>query len=99
MTDIIIPVIIALFVSVILSIIFKGKAKVDKGFKLNYFKLSYRRKMIRTLTSLPFVIVGLIVIYYYTDWSMALNILFGLLFLLAFSVQLIYNFKMWKKME
>lgn len=99
MTDFVIFSIIALFISIILSIIFKGADKVDKGFKINYFKLSYRRKMIRTITSLPIMILALIVIYYYTEWSMLANVLFGLIFLITFLVQLIYNFNMWRRNE
>lgn len=97
--EIVIPVSIALLVTIILTIVFKGSDKVDKGFKINYFKLSYRRKMIRTLTSLPILILATIVIYFYTEWSMTINILVGLVILIFFLVQLIYNFYMWKKNE
>ncbi|TFJ93161.1 ATPase [Lentibacillus salicampi] len=90
---------IAVIVVVTLSIVFKGTAKVDKGFKLNYFKLSYRRKMIRTLTSLPVVILALIVVYFFSDFSILANIIIGLLLFLVFAIQLLYNFKMWRKME
>lgn len=97
--EIVIPVSIALLVTIILSIVFKGSDKVDKGFKINYFKLSYRRKMIRTLTSLPILILAIIVIYFYAEWSMTINILVGLVILIFFFVQFIYNFYMWKKNE
>lgn len=99
MSDIVIPVLITLFVVIILSIIFKGKDKVDRGFKINYFKLSYRRKMIRTIIFIPINILLLIFVYAYTDWSMVVNVLLGLLILIALLVQLIYNFNMWKKTE
>ncbi|RYG70851.1 ATPase [Lentibacillus lipolyticus] len=99
MSDFAIPVLITLFVVVILSIIFKGKDKVDRGFKINYFKLSYRRKMIRTIIFTPINILLLVFIYAYTDWSMVVNVLVGLLLIIAGLVQLIYNFNMWKKNE
>ncbi|WP_010529237.1 hypothetical protein [Lentibacillus jeotgali] len=99
MSDFVIPVLITLFVVIILSIIFKGKDKVDRGFKINYFKLSYRRKMIRTIIFTPINILLLIFIYVYTDWSMVVNVLVGLLLIIAGLVQLIYNFNMWKKNE
>jgi len=99
MSDFVIPVLISLFVVIILSTIFKGKDKVDRGFKINYFKLSYRRKMIRTIIFIPLDILLLIIIYAYTDWSMVVKVLLGLLLLLAVLVQLIYNFNMWKKTE
>lgn len=97
MSDFVIPVLITLFVVIILSIIYKGKDKVDKGFKLNYFKLSYRRKMIRTIILIPINILLLIFIYEYTDWSMVVTVILGLLLLITVLVQLIYNFNMWKK--
>ncbi|MCF3944771.1 ATPase [Oceanobacillus alkalisoli] len=81
MTVFVIPIVAALLVTIILSVMFRGSDKVDKGFKLNYFKLSYRRKLIKTLISLPVITLALIVIYSYTEWSMAANVLLGLLFL------------------
>jgi|SRR5699024_4349974 len=97
--EFVIPVIVTALVVITLSIIFKGKGKVDRGFKINYFKLSYRRKMIRTLITFPILILLLIIIYFYTEWSMLANVLFGLLFLTAFLGQLIYNYKMWLESE
>ena len=67
MSHFVILILISLLVVIIFSIIFKGKAKVDKGFAINYFKLSHRRKMIRTLTSLPILILALFVIYIFID--------------------------------
>lgn len=97
--DFIIPAIIVVIVVVTLSIIFKGTVKVDKGFKLNYFKLSYRRKMIRTLISIPIVILALVLVCFFSDFSNLANIIIGLLLFLVFAIQLLYNFKMWKKIE
>ncbi len=93
------PIFVSLVVVIILSFIFKGKNKVDKGFKLNYFRLSYRRKMIRTLKSLPVVIVFLAIIYFLEDFSLLESTLIGLFFFLIFVIQLVYNFYMWKKNE
>jgi len=94
-----IPIIIALLFSIILSIIFKGTAKVDKGFEFNYFKLSYRRKFFRSLTSLPIMIPAVIVIYVLTDWSLLINVFVGVILLFLFLVQLVYNYSMWKRNE
>ena len=91
------PIVIALVVILILSFANKDAAKVDKGAELNYFKSSYRRKMIRTLTNLPIIILSLILISSFTDGKMFG--LIGLLFLVVFSTQLMYNFTMWKKKE
>ena len=91
------PIVIGLVIILILSFANKDAAKVDKGAELNYFKLSYRRKMIRTLTNLPIIILSLILISTFTDGKMFG--LIGLLFLVIFSIQLMYNFTMWKKKE
>lgn len=95
----IIPVIVVLLVVVILSITSKERDKVDKGFKFNYFSLSYRRKMIRTLISLPMIVVLFIVMHYFTDWNRGTIVLVGILFFIGFLVQLLYNYSMWKRHE
>ena len=72
--------------------------KVDKGFELVYWKLSYRRKFIRTLWIIPWAIVSLIFIqivgrnYKYT-------ILAGIIYLVILPIQAIYNYKKWMKEE
>jgi fatty acid desaturase len=97
--NIVIIIAIGIVVTVILSVIFKGSKKVDKGFKINYYKLSYRRKMIRTLAGLPVLILAMVFIYFITDWSMTANILFGMFFFLFFLAQVFYNYFMWKRAE
>lgn len=57
-----VPLIIAVLVVLILSFVYKGKVKTDKGFAFNYFGLSYRRKFIRTITTLPINTFALFVI-------------------------------------
>ncbi|WP_301107494.1 ATPase [Sporosarcina sp.] len=99
MTNFLIPGIITLVVTLILSIAFKGSAKVDKGTKFNYFTLSYRRKMIRNITSLPLFILALIFIFTYSGWSTSVNIIFGLAVLIIYIIQLLYNYYMWKRHE
>jgi len=72
------------------------KNKVDKGFELIYWNLSYRRKFIRTLWLIPFGILTLIVV-----WLKLENFIFNSIittFLIAiFIIQLIYNFIKWKE--
>ncbi|MCM3781511.1 hypothetical protein M3231_00840 [Neobacillus mesonae] len=99
MENLLIPVVISVLVSIIFSVIFKDKSKVDKGFKINYYRLSYRRKMIRTLTSSPILVLAIAVIFLYTDLSMLSKVWIGLFFLLLYLIQFIYNFYMWKKKE
>ena len=76
----------------------KNMNKVDKGFELVYWKLSYRRKFIRTLWMIPWAIVALIFIqivgrnYKYT-------ILAGIIYLVILPIQAIYNYKKWMKEE
>ena len=76
----------------------KNMNKVDKGFELVYWKLSYRRKFIRTLWMIPWTIVALIFIqivgrnYKYT-------ILAGIIYLVILPIQAIYNYKKWMKEE
>ena len=94
-----IPIVVVLIVTIILSISSKHKSKVDKGFKINYFSLSYRRKMIRTLVVSPGVIIATIALYFYTDLSMLIKIFISAFLLIVFVIQLSYNFHMWKKRE
>jgi hypothetical protein len=61
---IVVPITLVIITSLIFSRIYKEKEKVDKGFELIYFKLTHRRKMLRAFTSLPIIIIGLIIIYY-----------------------------------
>ena len=41
----------------------EDKGYVDKGFELRYHKLSYRRRFIRTLWLIPWMILILILVY------------------------------------
>lgn len=97
------PIILGLIVviiNVIMSIVFKETPKVDKGFKVFYFELSHRRKMIRSLIVSPVIlIIALTAIYYFTTFSMTENVLLGLLFFVLFMGEASYNFYMWKKGE
>ena len=80
----------------------KTMNKVDKGFELVYWKLSYRRKFIRTLWMIPWAIVSLIFIqivgknYKYT---ILYTILAGIIYLVILPIQAIYNYKKWMKEE
>ncbi|MCG7315050.1 hypothetical protein MHL30_18200 [Priestia flexa] len=78
---------------------YKKTEKVDKDFAVSYYKLSYRRKMIRTLTSIPFIIVACGVLYYLSDWPLPIYFGFVGLISVIFLVQVLYNYKMWKKEE
>lgn len=69
--------------------------KVDKGIEICYWKLSYRRKFIRTLW---LILIGIIIIVgFYKEFD--INIFTGIIEIVIFSVilmQAFYNYKKWK---
>lgn len=92
-------IIIALVFALILSLIYKNKEKKDRGFVFSYYRLSYRRKMIRTLWQLPLFFVSLIIIYSFGVWGFNEKIAITLFLIAVFLVQLFYNYFKWKKYE
>lgn len=72
--------------------------KVDKGISFCYWKLSYRRKFIRTLWLIP---IGIFVIFcFYIKFQSAIwTFLVAVAFAIMLLVQAIYNYKQWKKEE
>ena len=66
--------------------------KNDKGFGLIYYKLSYRRKFIRTLWLIPVSILVLI----FTHESMMDTLIWGFVIALIMVGQAVYNYKKWK---
>lgn len=82
--------------TLLLSLYYRKKPKVDKGFKFAYYGLSYRRKFLRTIYSLPLCIFPLAIIYYFEGFS-ANFIFVTLLLMIVFVVQISYNYIMWKK--
>lgn len=69
--------------------------KVDRGIEICYWKLSYRRKFIRTLW---LILIGIIIIVgFYKEFD--INIFTGIIEIVIFSVilmQAFYNYKKWK---
>ncbi|ATP41012.1 hypothetical protein CSE16_13660 [Solibacillus sp. R5-41] len=93
----IMPIIVALIATAIFMKIYKNKEKVDHGFAFNYFKLSYRRKMIRTLYSFLVLMVAFVILYAASPLRFR-YLLFLLLFsVIGFIIQFLYNYKMWKQ--
>jgi len=72
--------------------------KVDKGFEVFYWKLSYRRKFIRTLWMIPFL-VAIIIILFVLQTNITYAVAVSIILLIIFFVQLIYNYKKWKHEE
>ncbi|MDO4337871.1 MAG: hypothetical protein Q4C91_07255 [Eubacteriales bacterium] len=69
--------------------------KTDKGIEVCYWKLSYRRKFIRTLWFIPVSIIIIIAFYKQSQSYTFAGIIGAMLFILTF-VQAIYNYKKWK---
>ena len=69
--------------------------KVDKGIAFCYWKLSYRRKFIRTLWMIPIAIV--IIFYFHTTFQSILQTcLVATLLAIMLLIQAIYNYRKWK---
>ena len=69
--------------------------KIDIGFELVYWNLSYRRKFIRSLWITPFLIF--VIILGWVTWESALvAAIFTILGLDILITQVIYNYKRWK---
>ncbi len=69
--------------------------KNNDDFKLNYWKLSYRQKFIRTLWTSPFIAVIIYVLSKSFDTTEETIILSSLL-VIVYITQLIYTYIKWK---
>lgn len=76
----------------------KESKKVDKGFELQYYKLSYRRRFIRTLWMIPFAIIAVFLCYVlgFSEWSV---LILAIVLAIITIVQALHNYKMWKSEE
>ena len=92
-------ILVCYLLSFILSKAYKNKKKVDKGLVFVYHKLTYRRKWIRTLWSVPFAILSLIVIKKFGEWPTYIFILFSSFCFVMLLWQFLYSFFKWKKYE
>lgn len=91
--------ILAISVAIALVIHIKGvktREKIDRGFSLSYWNLSYRRKFIRTLWSALLIIPAMLLVHM-SYHSMTVTIVVGIVLLAIFSVQAVYNYKKWKE--
>ena len=69
--------------------------KVDRGIEICYWKLSYRRRLIRTLWFIPIAVIEL-VWFYFTFKSGFLTCVIGILCGGELIIQLVYNYRHWK---
>lgn len=72
------------------------KNKIDKGFELTYWNLSYRRKFIRTLWLTPFCIIA-ILLCIFSKFNIFIKIIIPSILILSYIWQLIYTYNKWKK--
>lgn len=89
------PVFIAMTISIFMTKRWGMGEKVDKGIAFCYWKLSYRRKFIRTLWMIPIAIV--IIFYFHTTFQSILQTcLVATLLAIMLLIQAIYNYRKWK---
>lgn len=70
--------------------------KIDKGFELVYYKLSYRRRFIRTLWMIPWAILMLGLLYCWSE-SLCLVVIATIILGVIGFIQANYNYKKWKE--
>lgn len=70
--------------------------KVDKGFELNYYKLSYRRRFIRTLWLIPWMIIALCCMHWLGAPTFII-VLVAVIFVIGDFIQALHNYKKWKE--
>ena len=91
----IISMIIGLSLSFFLARRYDMSEKVDKGIEVCYWKLSYRRKLIRTLWMIPVLImINIVICKEFPAYSYARII--GVILFLPVFIQAAYNYKKWK---
>ncbi|TYR72587.1 hypothetical protein FZC79_22175 [Rossellomorea vietnamensis] len=88
-----------LIATVILALVYKNKEKKDKGVVFSYYKLSYRRKMIRTLWSIPILVILIIGISFLAELDLTQIIILAVFFFALDGIQFLYNYWKWKKLE
>lgn len=72
--------------------------KIDKGFEPIYWNLSYRRKFIRTLWMIPFVILAIMLIW--ATWkSVLITSIFAVAMICGEIIQASYTYKKWKNTD
>lgn len=92
---IVFPVFILVVISLLLSKKWDMSEKVDKGIMVCYWKLSYRRKFIRTLWMIPIEFVVLIC-FHNTFQSNLWTGLVATAMAILLLIQAVYNYKKWK---
>lgn len=87
-------------VHITLWLYYKERPKIDQGFCFSYFKLSYRRRFKRDMWNMPLVFIFIILfLKYFPNYFPGVGILLITITILLSIIQLIYNYKMWKRNE
>jgi len=71
------------------------KEKVDKGFELFYYNLSYRRRFIRTIWMIPFAILTIVLSY--SKYPLTAMIYITISIIIVFYAQLRDNYRKMKE--
>lgn len=85
--------------SLTLSFIFRKKEKTDKGFVMLYYKLSYRRKFIRDIWTLPIAFLILFIAFRIANIQPVTEIVVYIIAVIGVGTQIIYHYVMWKRHE
>lgn len=72
------------------------KEKLDKGFELIYYNLSYRRRFIRTLWMIPWMILALCLMGW-LGTSLYILLPLAVIFAVIDFIQALHNYKKWKE--
>ena len=86
------PVIALVIISLMMSPKWKQCEKIDTGIELCYWKLSYRRKFIRTLWMIPLSIITIIG-FHISFLSNIGTCLIAVIFSIMLLIQAVYNYK------
>lgn len=92
------PVFIVMILSLFMSKKWEMREKVDKGITLCYWKLSYRRKFIRTLWMIPISIVVIFCFHSTFQSNLWICLVTAMLAILLL-IQAVYNYRKWKNKE
>lgn len=90
-----IPFSLSVIISYILQKLLGNGEKIDRGFVVCFWKLSYRRKFIRTLWLLPIIVIEIYYIHIIFE-SYLLTVFIGVILSILFVVQSAYYYKKWK---
>ena len=71
------------------------RGKTDKGFEFNYWNLSYRRKFIRTLWMIPWILLAAFLVYVRTN-SPVISVALAVVLAVIEIIQAAYNYCKWK---